>query len=340
VLTISQKKILNSAKTAGTELGVGLTPAQCNYLMFLIAQDLNLSSSLGEIFEQPLPDFYTREALTFTGITGLDDSELFEKLLSIEPEIDTYFECLSSLHKRRMKYAKILQYQPIPTISQVGPRGLLEYGGLSDTALVTLLFWRKWFFDIDNRSGQETGYIFEPIVARCIGGQSASASKSPVRRTGDNTKGRQVDCILNKDAYEIKLRITIAASGQGRWGEEKTFPVDCQSSGYRPFLLVFDDTQANKLDELTAIFLKYGGDVKTGQAAWDHLESLAGPVISVFLDKYVKEPLNNLLESAPDREKLSSLSLHQTNESIQIVIDNESLTIERPIKEKDIITEL
>ncbi|TAE21581.1 MAG: ApaLI family restriction endonuclease [Cytophagales bacterium] len=265
--------------------------------------------------------------------------ELFESILAVEPDVDTYFECLAALYKRRLKYAKILQYQPIPTMSQVGPRGLLQYGVLSDKALVTLLFWRKWFFDIDNRAGQETGYIFEPIVARCIGGQSISASKSPVRRTSDVNKGRQVDCIVGNDAYEIKLRITIAASGQGRWGEEKTFPEDCKNSGFRPILLVFDGTQANKLDELTAIFIKCGGEVKTGEGAWAHLESMAGPAISVFLEKYVKEPLKNLLESAPSREDLPSLSLHQTDTTIQIVIGDEAVTINRPMKEEDIISD-
>lgn len=338
MLTITQRKILNSAKTTGTELGVGLTSAQCSYLMLLIVKDLNLSLK-PDIAIPELPGFFSENALIFTGIEEINDVELFKTILSIEPEVDTYFECLSSLYKRRLKYARILQYQPIPTISQVGPRGLLQYGGMSDTALVTLLFWRKWFFDIDNRAGQETGYIFEPIVARCIGGQPASASKSPVRRTGDSGKGRQVDCILGNDAYEIKLRITIAASGQGRWGEEKTFPQDCKNSGYRPILLVFDDTQANKLAELTAVFLECGGDVKTGEAAWQHLESLAGPIISVFLEKYVKEPLNNLLESAPSRQELPGLSLRQTNTSIQISIGNEIITIVRPVKEEDIITD-
>ncbi len=169
MLTITQKKILNSAKTAGTELGVGLTSAQCSYLMVLIISDLNLPLKL-EINTPELPGFFNESALTFSGITGVSDVELFESILAVEPDVDTYFECLAALYKRRLKYAKILQYQPIPTMSQVGPRGLLQYGVLSDKALVTLLFWRKWFFDIDNRAGQETGYIFEPIVARCIGG--------------------------------------------------------------------------------------------------------------------------------------------------------------------------
>ena len=36
-----------------------------------------------------------------------------------------------------------------------------------------------------------------------------------------------MDCLCNDRAYEIKIRMTIAASGQGRWGEELEFPEDC-----------------------------------------------------------------------------------------------------------------
>lgn len=339
MLTVSQKHILNKAKSAGTALDTGLSSAQCNYLLLVIANDLGIETELDSMPNRNLPDFFTEEALLFIGIQGIDEIELFENLLRIEPEIDTYFDCLSSLHKRRLKYARILQYQPIPTISQIGPRGLLQYGGMSDRALVSLMFWRKWLFDIDNRAGQETGYIFEPIVARCIGGQPVSASKSPIRRMSDTGKGRQVDCILGNDAYEIKLRVTVAASGQGRWGEEKTFPADCEQSGYKPILLVFDDTQANKLDELSAIFKRHGGQVKTGATAWSHLEELAGPAISVFLEKYVRKPLNNLIESAPLREMLPTFSVHQTADSIQINVGDEVVSIKRPIKEEDSVTD-
>ena len=76
-----------------------------------------------------------------------------------------------------MKYANILRLQPIPTMDQVGPRGLLQYGSFSAEALTAFLLWRKWIFDIDNRAGQETGYLFEPIIAAAIGGTPASTCK-------------------------------------------------------------------------------------------------------------------------------------------------------------------
>ena len=83
----------------------------------------------------------------------------------------------------------------VATIDQVGPRGLLQYGSMDANLLAGFLRWRKWTFDIDNRAGQESGYLFETIIAAAVGGVPASAKKSPVRRRKDPNKGRQVDCL-------------------------------------------------------------------------------------------------------------------------------------------------
>jgi len=267
-LTISLRTYLNEAQAAGTELGIGLTVDQCTYLLLRIAEDLGQRQRLVNPGPAEITEFFTAADPATLAVVGRDAyemEELFDELVRLVPNADIYFHCLSALQKRRLKYARILQYQPIPTILQVGPRGLLQYGSLSSRALSAFMFWRKWMFDIDNRAGQETGYVFEPIVVRSIGGTPASAKTSPVRRRLNPEKGRQVDCILDGRVYEIKLRITIAASGQGRWGEEKDFPADCVASGYVPVLIVFDDTQADKLDELKAIFEDAGGEVFVGK---------------------------------------------------------------------------
>ena len=154
-------------------------------------------------------------------------------------------------------------------------------------------------FDIDNRAGQETGYLFEPIIANAIGGISVSARQSPIRRRNRPSQGRQVDCIKDRLAYEIKLRVTIAASGQGRWQEELDFPQDAMESGFRPILIVLDPTSNPKLTDLSNAFAGAGGVVYTGEAAWAHLEEEAGDTMSKFLEAYVRSPLDDLLNSAP-----------------------------------------
>jgi hypothetical protein len=214
-------------------------------------------------------------------------------------DFETYFECLCELHKRRRKYAVILSAQPLPTSVQVAPRALLEFGGLPAEALASWMTWRKWFFDIDNRAGQETGYLFEPILASSLGGTPCSAARSPIRRSKDGSKGRQVDCIVGQDAYEFKLRVTIAASGQGRFGEELDFALDCRASGYRPILLVLDPTPNQRLADLKAAFEAAQGVAYIGDQAWEHLEREAGKTMATFVERYVRRPIADVALHAP-----------------------------------------
>jgi hypothetical protein len=247
--------------------------------------------------------------------------------VDLNADADTYFACLANLHKRRLKYERIMQTQAMPTIDQVGPRGLLQFGTMGAKSLVALLYWRKWFFDIDNRAGQETGYLFEPIIAHAIGGSPFGAKASPVRRVADRQKGRQVDCIHNKLAYEFKIRVTIASSGQGRWQEELDFPADCRASGYTPVLIVLDPTPNSKLDRLEEVFRDNQGEVFKGEEAWKHLDSVAGPTMALFLENYVRYPLQSLLAEASDI--LPDFSAIMRDGNILLSIGDESLSIVR-----------
>ena len=220
--------------------------------------------------------------------------DLYEAGVSEVRDFQTYFKCLCELHKRRRKYDMILQAQPLPTALQVAPRSLLEFGIVATPALSSWLTWRKWFYDIDNRAAQETGYLFEPILANALGGTPYSPRTSPVRRRADPRKGRQVDCVVGTDAYEFKLRVTIAASGQGRFGEELDFAQDCVASGLRPVLLVLDPTPSSRLDDLSATFRAVGGDAHIGDAAWNYIEVRSGPTMATFVEKYVRRPIASL----------------------------------------------
>lgn len=223
------------------------------------------------------------------------------------PDFGSYFEALATLHKRRRKYRRILETQSIPAFVTVEPRALLEYGvtvrgadAPTADALASWLVLRKFLFDLDNRSAQETGYLFEPLIALAIGGVPYGARESPVRRKGNPHNGRQVDCIKDKVAYEFKLRVTIAASGQGRWGEELQFPEDCEAYGFIPVLVVLDPTENPKLTELQAAFAQHGGRSYVGTAAWDLLDREAGNRMATFLHKYVRSPMAQLDEVRGD----------------------------------------
>ena len=223
-LTQAQRSMIERARSGGaSDQGITLTDDICCYLLAIIARDLDVLDKFPEL-PQGVPGFFEKAELNGLKVGGFDFLPLMERLVALKPDADTFFACLASLHKRRLKYERILQTQPIPTIEQIGPRGLLQYGTLKAKALIGLLFWRKWFFDIDNRAGQETGYLFEPIIAHAIGGAPFSAKASPVKRASDRKKGRQADCIREKQAYEFKIRVTIASSGQGRWQRGTRFP--------------------------------------------------------------------------------------------------------------------
>ena len=337
-LSQMQKSLIERARSVGnSETAVPIDDAAGAYLLARAIVDLGLQAHYAELPEE-VPPFYETAPVSSLALSEIDFEALAEKLFTTTPDADTYFSCLAALLKARLKFERILRRQPFPTMDQVGPRGLLQYGALSPPALAGLLYWRKWFYDTDNRAAQETGYLFEPILAAAIGGAPASAARSPVRRADDATKGRQVDCIKGNRAYEFKIRLTIAASGQGRWNRELAFPQDCASSNYVPVLVVLDDTTNPKLEELVRAFETVGGQSYLGQAAWDMLAEESGPTMSQFLTRYVRRPLDALIHHVPTH--LPSLSARDMGESVVLEIGDELLVVERdaatsPLRQRD-----
>jgi hypothetical protein len=132
---------------------------------------------------------------------------------------------------------------------------------------------------------------------------------------------------VDNKAYEIKIRVTIAASGQGRWGEELELPKDCQASGFIPVLVVLDPTANVKLEELRQAFIAAGGKSYIGQTAWDHLSDMAGSTMARFLQIYAHAPLQALLKETP--QILPDLIFRMRNEQIIMEIGSEHLTIQR-----------
>ena len=326
-LSKTQKSLITKARVLGSGPSrIRLDDSVCSYLIGIVAADLGVSERFPE-FPSALPTFYSATDIRELRIPHIDFHHVAARLFDIDRDADTYFSCLANIHARRLKYQHILETQPIPTIDQVGPRGLLQFGSLSAKALTGLMFWRKWIYDIDNRAAQETGYLFEPIIAHAIGGCPFSAARSPVKREDDENKGRQVDCIVDDRAYELKLRMTIAASGQGRWSEELQFPRDCRLSGYTPVLVVLDPTPSDKLTELANAFESQDGEVYTGQHAWRHLTETAGTTMTRFLSNYVREPIDVLLQEAG--HDIDDLCLSLSGADIIISIGDERLEIKR-----------
>lgn len=330
-LSQTQRTVFEKARALGAGVqGVALNDDACRALVGVAARDLGLLTHFPEI-PSDLPEFFDAEPHGQLRVPSTVAAiDLFERLVVRIENADAYFAALAALHKARLKFRLILETQPLPTTDQVGPRGLLEFGTLPPEALIGLLFWRKWIFDIDNRAAQETGYLFQPIIAGAIGGTPASAASSPVRRRS-GTGGRQVDCIRGHRAYELKMRVTIAASGQGRWREELEFPLDCVASGMTPVLVVLDKTDSPKLKQLVDAFKSASGEAHVGDAAWTHLEEAAGPTMATFLEKYVRTPLEQLLAVAPegDPARLSAIRFEMTTTDLAVRINEYEYRIAR-----------
>ncbi len=320
---------------------VTLNESELYGLLALICSDLGWEiAALGlpvPALELPHNNYYQIPLEWFSAHQAPPDIHLLLSALAAGIEVDDdfglYFLNLCSFHKRRLKFQKILHHQPKPTMDQVGPRGLLEYGICDNELLNSWLIWRKWVFDIDNRSGQETGYMFEPILASCLGGEAVGSANSPVKRIDEagipKTTGRQVDCYIGAEnvAYEFKIRVTIAASGQGRWGEELSFPRECRAAGITPILIVLDPTTSARLTELAQVFRNHGGIVHIGEQAWTHLEEKAGAIMAHFIDNYIKPPLSAMNQF--DTSQIGSLKLTWEKDRITIEGASSSYHIDR-----------
>lgn len=318
---------------------VSLSIQEISWLLYLSATDLGLTMGNATLKapKTKVPTFYDIQIppklpIAWESLTTDDLLEELDQLIREEPDARLYFSNLCEILKRRIKYQRILSTQPKPTMDQIGPRSLLEYGIVPTNLLGSWLMWRKWVFDIDNRSGQETGYLFEPVLASCMGGTTVGSRNSPVKRVNESGKitadGRQIDCLdaESKIAYEFKLRVTIAASGQGRFAEELSFPVECKAAGLTPVLIVLDPTPSTRLAELQKAFENNGGEVHV-EDAWDFIEMKAGNCMSTFIEKYLRPVL---LQMAAFDDKLpDTLTLTWGKADITFKTAKETFKIKR-----------
>lgn len=342
-ITTTIRQLLTQCKIHGSgDAQVILSDAELYILMCISANDLGWSlSELGLTnIDIPFQNYYKIPLEWFSSIeiSNATPAILLNALTSACNKHDDYrlyIQNLSALHRRRVKYRRILSTQPLAHKEQIAPRSLLEYGVCDTSLLSSWMVWRKWIYDIDNRSAQETGYLFEPILASCLGGTPISATHSPVKRVDDNgnitNRGRQVDCFVADEniAYEFKLRVSIAASGQGRFSEELSFPRECATAGLTPILLVLDSTPSSRLSELQKAFITAGGTSYQGEEAWAYMAKKAGEIMSIFISKYIKPPLE-AMELITHHIPLE-LFLKWSDDSVTICTENNNYEIPRLI---------
>lgn len=321
---------------------VCIEPKEVLVLLCIAALDLNrkcpsgASQSYKTVAEK---GFYYMTRKDIDSLVDITADECFNCMIECGvTDVNTniiylYLKNLCDLYRRRVKYYYILKTQSFPNAEQIVPRCLLEFGNCENQLLADWLEWRKWIFDVDNRSAQETGYVFEPILVSCLGGEPQSTKSSPVKRIDSNgnptANGRQVDCYIedSKEVYELKMRVTIAASGQGRFSEEMSFPVEAKQAGLTPILVVFDSNESELLTKLKNQYVNCGGKYYIGDDAWNILRKRAGKEMGVFIDKYIYPPIHAMeshLHSNPH-----NITLSKTDSQIRIGGENGEYVINR-----------
>lgn len=172
------RNLYSKCKMHGTgEAQVVITNGELNSLISIAIDDLGWSHRDFDIARVTTPenDYYKIPMAWFDEQSAVEiqPHSIIQSLKACfehDNDFGLYIENLTALHRRRVKYRRILSSQPMPNMDQIGPRALLEYGECNRELLANWMVWRKWIYDIDNRSAQETGYLFEPLLASCLGG--------------------------------------------------------------------------------------------------------------------------------------------------------------------------
>lgn len=156
-MNLEQSKRLTRARTLGpaTALPVVLSDDELTRLIAVIVSDVNNKSLRADVYELPdnfcenyykipLSWFSEQEQQASVQILGSgshagDFIDLYLRCAQEIQDFDAYFESLCELHKRRRKYEMILRSQPLPTMLQVSPRSLLEFGSMDASALASWL---------------------------------------------------------------------------------------------------------------------------------------------------------------------------------------------------------
>lgn len=324
------------------EAKICISPQEIVMLVHIAANDLHIKIDINDInegiariaskgfFEISQNDVENLPIITKDDCFSFMDTYF---VTNINHVMFIYVKNLCDLYRRRFKYHHILKNQPFPNSDQIVPRSLLEYGNCSNKLLADWLEWRKWIFDIDNRSAQETGYIFEPILASCLGGTPMSAKNSPVKRIDDNgditQNGKQIDCYIEdrNEVYELKMRVTIAASGQGRFNEEMSFPYEAQRAGLKPILVVFDENSSTLLTKLKQRYKDCGGEYYIGKDAWEMLKNRAGFEMGIFINNYIYPPISAMEKHLNGNPQ--TITLNKDKDKITIKGNGGEYTIER-----------
>jgi hypothetical protein len=108
-LTQLQRSLVERTRSVGSAREAEpLSDADCLFLVATIARDLALQEHFPE-FPRTFPGFFEVGIHERPQYSDLPFLELFDRLVSLDSNADSFFACLGALYKARLKYANILR---------------------------------------------------------------------------------------------------------------------------------------------------------------------------------------------------------------------------------------
>lgn len=120
-LSQSQRSLIEKARHIGkSDSAVPLDDGSLSYILARIIHDLALHDQYPEVPREISP-FFETWPVSSLNLKGLDFDLIAERLFTSIPDTDTYFSCLTSLLKARLKFERIFTTAIFPNNGSGGP---------------------------------------------------------------------------------------------------------------------------------------------------------------------------------------------------------------------------
>ena len=142
------------------------------------------------------------------------------------------------------------------------------------------------------------GSFLEEAAALCFEEKFPNAKKKVkiLNKLGSRPKTFEIDCLVNKEAFEIKWRD--ATTDGDHITKEHTRVKNIRNAGYKPIRIMFyypNRKQAIQIQEaLKTIYAGVGGEYYFGQGAWDIVKKKTEVNLFGILEKIAKSKVKNL----------------------------------------------
>ncbi len=140
------------------------------------------------------------------------------------------------------------------------------------------------------------GAFLEEVTFFCLKEKFPQAQKTKIANTlGKRPKQFEIDCLINKDALEIKWRD--ATTDGDHITKEHTRIQVIKKNGYIPIRLMFyypNRDQARRIQAtLKTIYAGVGGHYYAGDAAWDYIQQHTGIDLKHILEQIAADNKGN-----------------------------------------------